>query len=90
MPLHSTRDRMWSKVGASTKKQLAILHEHMKDSQELLSVAHKELENDPDLDALIESLFEDVKGSDMAGYWLDFMAMVDALMMNVHAIHTCS
>ena len=26
----------------------------------------------------------------MGNYWLNFMKMVEALMMNVHAIHTCN
>ena len=30
------------------------------------------------------------EGSDMANYWLDLMTMVEVLMLNVHAVHTCN
>ena len=68
MHLHLTRHCVWLKVEASTKEQLGILCEHMKNSQEPLAFAHKELENDPTIDALTEGLFESVKGLDMANY----------------------
>ena len=35
-------------------------------------------------------MFQDLKESDMANYWIDFMTMVEVLMMNVHAVHTCN
>jgi len=35
-------------------------------------------------------MFNDLKESDMANYWIDFMSMVEILMMNVHAINTCN
>ncbi len=44
----------------------------------------------PAIATLIGSMFDAVEASDMAKYWLDFMTMVEALMMNVHAVHTCN
>ena len=58
----------------------------MTNSQESLANAHGMLENDPAIDDLISNMFNDVEGSDMANYWIDFMTMVEILMMNVHAI----
>jgi len=26
----------------------------------------------------------------MANYWIDFISMVEILMMNVHTVHTCN
>jgi len=31
-----------------------------------------------------------LEGSDMVTYWIDFMSMVEILMMNVHVMHTCN
>ena len=58
----------------------------MTNSQESLANAHGMLENDPAIDDLISNMFNDVEGADMANYWIDFMTMVEILMMNVHAI----
>ena len=62
----------------------------MSTSQERLASAVKQLENDPAINNLICSMFQDLKESDMANYWIDFMSMVEILMMNVHAVHTCN
>jgi hypothetical protein len=35
-------------------------------------------------------MFDKIEKTDMACYWLDFMTMVEILMMNVYAIHTCN
>ena len=62
----------------------------MSNSQECLAFALEKLENDPAIDSLICSMFQDLEASDMANYWIDFMSMVEVLMMNVHAVHTCN
>ena len=79
-----------SELGASTKAHLAVLRDALTNSQESMANAHGMLENDPAIDDLISNMFNDVEGSDMANYWIDFMTMVEILMMNVHAIHTCN
>ena len=75
---------------ASTKTQLAVLREPMSNSQERLVSALEKLESDPTIDNLICSMFQDLEVSDMANYWIDFMSMVEVLMMNVYAVHTCN
>lgn len=35
-------------------------------------------------------MFQKIEKSDMACYWLEFMTMVEILMMNVNAVHTCN
>lgn len=77
-------------LGTTIKAQLAILREPMENSQECLASAHKNLENDPAVDSLVCNMWEGLEVSDMANYWIDFMKMVEILMMNVHAIHTCN
>ena len=77
-------------LDASTKTQLAVLREPMSNSQECLASALEKLENDPAIDSLICSMFQNLDVSDMANYWIDFMSMVEVLMMNVYAIHTCN
>jgi len=57
----------------------------MSTSQECLVSAEEQLENDPSIDSLIYSMFQDIEESDMATYWIDFMLMVEILMMNVRA-----
>ena len=47
--------------------------------------ALEKLKNDPTIDNLICSMFQDLEVSDMANYWINFMSMVEVLMMNVHA-----
>jgi hypothetical protein len=71
-------------LDASTKTQLAVLREPMSNSQECLASALEKLENDPAIDSLISSMFQDLQ------IWIDFMSMVEVLMMNVYAIHTCN
>jgi len=64
--------------------------EPMSASQESLASAVEQLENNPAINDLIHNMFQDLEESDMANYWMDFMSMVEILMMNVHAIHTCN
>ena len=90
MHLLLNRHLVGSELEASTRAQLAVLHDPMTISQESLATAHGKLENDPAIDTMISSVFEDIEGSDMANYWSDTMMMVEILMMNVHAIHTCN
>ena len=59
-------------------------------SQETRAAAHAALEDDADLKNLITNLFSQVEVSDMADYWRDFLSMTDALMQNVHAVHSCN
>ena len=77
-------------LDASIKTQLAVLREPMSNSQECLASALEKLENDPAIDSLICSMFQDLDVSDIANYWIDFMSMVEVLMMNMYAIHTCN
>ena len=79
-----------SELDASTRAQLAVLREPNVNSQESLAAAHEKLQNDPAIDTLISKVFEEIEGSDMANFWFDFMKMVEILMMNVHAVHTCN
>jgi len=62
----------------------------MSTSQETLVSAEEQLENDPAVDSLICSMFQDIEESDIATYWIDFMSMVEILMINVRAMHTCN
>ena len=59
-------------------------------SQESCANAHKALEKDANLEALVGNLFTHVDASNIAKYWKDFLSMVDALMQNVHAVHICN
>ncbi|MES9882370.1 MAG: hypothetical protein ABW185_15975 [Sedimenticola sp.] len=79
-----------SQFEASTKARLAVLRDPTTNSQASLATAHEELESDPAIAALLDSLFHMPEGSDMGTYWLEFMAMVEVLVMNVHAVHTCN
>ncbi|CAB3976667.1 Hypothetical predicted protein [Paramuricea clavata] len=79
-----------SQLEASTMTRLAILRDPKANSQDSLATAQKELENDPAVDTLINNMFDKIEKTDMACYWLDFMTMVEILMMNVYAIHTCN
>ena len=79
-----------SQLEASTVTRLAILRDPKANSQDSLATAQKELENDPAVDTLINNMFDKIEKTDMACYWLDFMTMVEILMMNVYAIHTCN
>ena len=58
---------------ASTKTQLAVLREPMSNSQECLASALEKIESDPAIDNLICSMFQNLKVSDMANYWIDFI-----------------
>ena len=75
---------------ASTKTQRAVLREPMSNSQECLAPALEKLESDPAMDNLICNMFQDLEVSDMANYWIYLMSIVEVLMMNVYAVHTCS
>jgi hypothetical protein len=88
MLLKRLHDRL--QLDAFTLSRIEILRNPKKNSQETLASAHKELESDPALDALVNSMFENIERTDMACYWLDFMTMVEILMMNVNAVHTCN
>ena len=68
---------------------IEILCDPTTNSQETLASAHKELESDSGLDTLVGCMFQKIEKSDMACYWLEFMTMVEILMMNVNAVHTC-
>jgi len=58
--------------------------------QNHLVSAVEQLENDPTIDNLICSMFQDLEESDMVTYWIDVMSIVEILMVNVHAIPTCN
>ena len=58
---------------ASTKTQLAVLHEPMSNSQECLASALEKLESNPAIDNLICSMFQDLEVSDMANNWIDYI-----------------
>ena len=62
----------------------------MSNSQECLASALEKFESDPTIDNLICGMFQDLEVSDMANYWIDFMSMVEVLMMNMYAVHTCN
>ncbi len=86
MHLLLNRSLTGSELDACTRERLDVLRDPKANSQESLATAHEELENDPAIATLIGSMFDAVEASDMAKYWLDFMTMVEALMMNVHAV----
>lgn len=79
-----------SQHDASALDQLAKLRDPKTNSQESLATAYMELEDDPAIDSLINSTFEKIEKTDMSKYWLDFMTMVEILMMNVYVVHTCN
>jgi len=62
----------------------------MSTSQECIASAVEQLDNDLAIDDLIHNMFQDLEELDMANYWMNFMSMVEILMMKVHAIHTCN
>ena len=72
---------------ASARIKFSTLCEPMQTSKECLVSAVEQLENDPAIDSLIYSIFKDFE---MANYWIDFMSIVEILMMSFHAIHTCT
>lgn len=84
MHLHLNRHLTESDLEASTRAQLDVLRDPSMNSHESLATAHKKLENDAAIDSLICSMFQKIQGSDMAKYWIDFMTMVEILMMIVH------
>ena len=49
-------------------------------ARESRASAHTELENDAHLQTLIDDLFSEVEGSDMADYWKAFLIMTDVIM----------
>ena len=79
-----------SQLKTPTMDRLAILRDTSANSQEILSTAYQELEEDPVIDTLISNMFGKIESTDMATYWLEFMEMVEILMMNVFAVHTCN
>ena len=91
-PMHMFLDRLHerSQLSASTVSGIEILCDPTTNSQETLASAHKELEADSGLDTLVGCMFQKNEKSDMACYWLEFMTMVEILMMNVNAVHTCN
>ena len=54
------------------------------------AVHTKILRIDHHIDALIDRMFVEDESSDMANYWHSFMMMVEALMINVWAVHKCN
>ena len=90
MHLILNKNRTGLEFDASTKTQLAVLREPMSNSQEYLASALDKLESNAAIDNLICSMFQDLKVSDMANYWIDFMSMVEVMMMNVYAVHMCN
>ena len=83
------KERITPYLADVTKKTLKILRDPT-HSQEAHVAAHKTLEEDPNLQNLIANLLKHVEESDMATYWKDFLSMTDALMQNVHAVHSCN
>ena len=75
---------------ASTKTQVAVLREPMSNSQKCLASALDKHESDPAIDNLICSMIQDLEVTDMANYWINFMSMVEVLMINMYAVHTCN
>ena len=45
------------------------------------------LQEDADLKSLITNVFTQMKVSDMAEYWRDFLSITDELLMNVYTSH---
>ena len=90
--MHMLLDRLHerSQLSALTVSSIAILRDPTTNSQETLASAHKELEADSGLDTLVGCMFQKTEKSDMACYWLQFMTMVEILMLNKNAVHTCS
>ena len=76
-------------------KQLSILMKHhldtlrqtLKESQENLTGAHRNLENNRDLQEIVKSVYES-NGTDMGDFWLTFLEMSDVLMQNIYACHS--
>ena len=83
------KERLVPYMADETRKNLEILRD-ISLSQESRAAALTTLEEDADLESLIANLFAQVKASDMADYWRDFLSMTDALMQNVHAVHICN
>ncbi len=79
-----------SELEAGTRALLAGLRDPKVNTQKSVAAANEKLQNDPAIDILNRSMFEEVEESDMANYWTEFMTMVEILMMNVHVIHTCN
>ncbi|XP_028404399.1 uncharacterized protein LOC114527028 [Dendronephthya gigantea] len=90
MHLLLTRYFQESQLETPTLDRLTLLRNTDTNSREILSTAYQELEDDPSIDNLIANMFENIENTDMASYWLDFMEMVETLMMNVYAVHTCN
>lgn len=81
-----------TELNGTTKENLYILRHLEANSQETLADANTHLEEDEALAAFIDETFEEinVSKSDMADFWSSFLDMVNVLMMNVHAIHSCN
>jgi len=58
-----------SELEAGTRAQLAVLRHPKVNTQKSLAAANEKLQNDPAIDILICSMFEEVQELDMANYW---------------------
>ena len=73
-------------LGEETNRLLEILRD-THQNKEARKAAHEALEEDQEIKTLVESIFRNADGSDMADYWRDFLLMTDALIQSVHAVH---
>ena len=82
-------EKLTPHLSYDVKEKLRILRDTCQP-QHLRSAAHDALLTNDDLSRLVATMFSHLKDSDMAQYRIDFLSIVDALMQNVHAVHTCN
>ena len=67
--------------------RLSVLRDIHGNSRASQARAYQYFQTDPAIDDFFTNMLLGVEGFDMDNYWLDFLKMVDALIMNVCAVH---
>ena len=62
MHLLLNRHLTGSELEAGTRAQLAVFHDTKANTQKSLAAANEKLQNDPAIDTLISTMFEEVEG----------------------------
>ena len=75
-----------STLSEETQRNLELVRD-INQSKQARTAAYRALEDSEEIERIVNNIFSNVNGSDMADYWKDFIQMTDILMQSVHAIH---
>ena len=73
-------------LSEETRSNLEILRKSLTESQEILQMAHNDLEDSEEVKGLTKKVYEEV-GTDMGDFWLSFLEMTDPLVQCIDACH---